>query len=88
MANGPFAVSYYDEFGKRHFKNKSGFSRKKEAEQWATKLEQAKFDQSIGKTDTTTVFTDYYEKWLETYKFGKVFPNYRTRISIYSSPNC
>lgn len=72
--NGKWAVrvSYYDEFGKRHFKNKSGFSRKKEAEQWATKLEQAKFDQSIGKTDTTTVFTDYYEKWLETYKFGKV----------------
>ncbi|MDV2576449.1 hypothetical protein RYX41_08125 [Lactiplantibacillus plantarum] len=29
--NGKWAVrvSYYDEFGKRHFKNKSGFSRKK-----------------------------------------------------------
>ncbi|MGU9559377.1 Arm DNA-binding domain-containing protein [Lactiplantibacillus pentosus] len=30
------ACRYYDEFGKRHFKNKSGFNRKREAEQWAT----------------------------------------------------
>ncbi|AVK60569.1 site-specific integrase [Lactobacillus sp. CBA3605] len=72
--NGKWAVrvSYYDEFGKRCFKNKSGFTRKKEAEQWATELEQAKFDKSIGKTDTTILFSDYYEQWLETYKFGKV----------------
>lgn len=72
--NGKWAVrvSYYDEFGKRYFKNKSGFTRKKEAEQWATKLEQAKFDKSISKTDTTMLFSDYYEQWLETYKFGKV----------------
>ncbi|MBQ0837540.1 site-specific integrase [Lactiplantibacillus pentosus] len=72
--NGKWAVrvSYYDEFGKRYFKNKSGFTRKKEAEQWATELEQAKFDKSISKTDTTMLFSDYYEQWLETYKFGKV----------------
>lgn len=72
--NGKWAVrvSYYDEFGKRHFKNKDGFSRKKTAEQWATELEQSKFDKSIGKRDTKATFSEYYTEWLTTYKFGKV----------------
>ena len=72
--NGKWAVrvSFYDEFGKRHFKNKSGFPRKKAAEQWANELEQCKFDKSIGKLDTTITFSDYYNQWLETYKFGKL----------------
>ncbi|VDG24189.1 tyrosine-type recombinase/integrase [Lactiplantibacillus mudanjiangensis] len=65
-------VSYYDEFGKRHFKNKNGFARKKAAEQWATELEQSKFDKSIGKLDTTITFSAYYLQWLETYKVDKV----------------
>lgn len=72
--NGKWAVrvSYYDELGKRHFKNKNGFSRKKEAEQWANKLEQSKFDKSIGKADPTILFEDYYQEWLNTYKIGKL----------------
>ncbi|VDG20670.1 prophage Lp2 protein 2, integrase [Lactobacillus plantarum subsp. plantarum ST-III] [Lactiplantibacillus mudanjiangensis] len=72
--NGKWAVrvSYYDEFGKRHFKNKNGFARKREAEQWANELEQSKFNQSIGKLDTSVTFSDYYLHWLKTYKFGKL----------------
>jgi len=65
-------VSYYDEFGKRHFKNKNGFSRKVEAEAWANSLELDKFNNSIGLVDTTTTFYAYYSHWLETYKFGKL----------------
>ncbi|WP_288530236.1 tyrosine-type recombinase/integrase [uncultured Secundilactobacillus sp.] len=72
--NGKWSVrvSFYDEFGKRHFKNKDGFLRKREAEQWANELERAKFDKSLGRIDPATTFYNYYEEWLKTYKFEKV----------------
>lgn len=65
-------VSYYDEFGKRHYRNKSGFTLKKDAQKWATELEQQKFDSRIGLADASVTFANYYSKWIETYKIGKV----------------
>jgi len=67
-------VSYYDEFGKRHYRNKSGFTLKKDAEKWANGLEQDKFNESIGLADSSITFADYYENWLKIYKFGKRSP--------------
>lgn len=61
-------VSFYDQFGKRHFKNKEGFTRKKEAEAWANEIEQGKFDESIGKTESHAAFSDYFLNWYQTFK--------------------
>lgn len=68
--NGKWSVrvSYYDELGNRHFKNKNGFTRKKEAEQWALDLEQSKFDASIGKVETEDSFPDYFLRWYHAFK--------------------
>ncbi|STX19316.1 site-specific integrase [Levilactobacillus brevis] len=68
--NGKWSVrvSFYDKFGKRHFKNKEGFNRKKEAEAWANEIEQGKFDESIGKTKSHATFSDYFLNWYQTFK--------------------
>ncbi|WP_347786942.1 tyrosine-type recombinase/integrase [Levilactobacillus brevis] len=61
-------VSYYDNFGKRNTVNKGGFPRKKDAEQWANNIEREKFDESIGKTESHALFSDYFLNWYHTFK--------------------
>ena len=51
---------------KRHFKTKSGFKTKKEAELWET---QAKLAKSKGQiSDKNPLFIDYFKHWYEVYR--------------------
>lgn len=61
-------VSYYDNLGKRNTVNKGGFTRKRDAEQWANNIEREKFDESIGKTESHALFADYFLNWYHTFK--------------------
>lgn len=59
-------VSWYDEFGKRKFKVKSGFSTKLEARKWANEAEVAKDKNLI--TNKDPVFAEYFLEWYKRYK--------------------
>jgi len=61
-------ISYTDTYGERKYKTKSGFRIKSAAEEWALTIEQGKFDESIGKANTTESFADYFWNWYKTYK--------------------
>ena len=51
---------------KRHFKTKSGFKTKKEAELWETKEKLAKSKGQI--SDKNPLFIDYFKHWYEVYR--------------------
>lgn len=51
---------------KRHYKTKSGFKTKKEAELWETKEKLAKSKGRI--SDKNPVFADYFKSWYELYR--------------------
>ena len=51
---------------KRHYKTKSGFKTKKEAELWKTKEKLAKSKGQI--SNKNPVFTDYFRRWYEVYR--------------------
>lgn len=59
-------VSWYDEFGKRKFKVKSGFSTKLEARKWANEIEVAKDQNLLSNQDP--VFAKYFKEWYLRYK--------------------
>jgi len=61
-------ISYYDKHGVRHFKTKSGFSLKRDADSWANDIEKGKFEESIGNFETNKTFPDYYLSWYKTFK--------------------
>lgn len=66
-------ISYTDPVtGKRKYESKSGFLRKKQAEEWSLSIEQTKFNESIGKASTNDTFAKYFEKWFLTYKLPHV----------------
>lgn len=60
-------IDYYDDFGKRHFKSKSGFKTKKEAQLY---ISQMTIDKRNGKLikNESPLFSDYFWSWFETYK--------------------
>lgn len=60
-------IDYYDNQGKRHFKSKSGFKTKKEAQLF---ISQMIVDKNSGKfiPDTPPLFYEYFWNWFETYK--------------------
>jgi len=62
-------TSYFDIRGNRHFKSKSGFKTKKEAELFINELNKA-----AGQSNNTgsTVFKEYFDDWAKTYKLPNV----------------
>lgn len=60
---------------KRHYKTKSGFKTKKEAELWKTKEKLAKSKGQI--SDKNPVFTDYFRHWYEAYRKPSAAANTR-----------
>ncbi|WP_429971195.1 tyrosine-type recombinase/integrase [Fructilactobacillus sp. Tb1] len=60
-------IDYYDDQGKRHFKSKSGFKTKKEAQIF---ISQMIVDKNSGKfiPDTPPLFYEYFWNWFEHYK--------------------
>ncbi|CAM3210431.1 tyrosine-type recombinase/integrase [Lactiplantibacillus plajomi] len=66
-------VSYYDDFGKRHFLRKSGFRTKMEAQLYAQQQEVRKLSgENIAQSDIS--FYNYMLSWYETYKKESVAP--------------
>lgn len=63
-------ISWYDETGERHYKFKSGFPTKALAMKWGTENE-ARLRQGINISKEIS-FSDYFTKWVETYKENKV----------------
>ena len=59
-------ISWYDADGKRRYKSKAGFSTKRQAQEWANKMEVAKDDNQI--TDKNPTFAQAYEDYTNTYK--------------------
>ncbi len=76
---GSWAVRvYFEENGKRKSKNKQGFRTKKEAEIYATDLENKKNTSGVSALMDIT-FSDYFEQWINTYKLGKFSKNVENR---------
>lgn len=76
---GSWAVRvYFEENGKRKSKNKQGFRTKKEAEIYATDLENKKNTSGVS-TLMDIAFSDYFNQWIETYKLGKFSTNVENR---------
>lgn len=59
-------ISWYDADGKRRYKSKAGFATKRQAQEWANKMEVAKDDNQITYKDPT--FAEAYEDYVNTYK--------------------
>lgn len=76
---GSWAVRvYFYDNGKRKSKNKQGFRTKKEAEIYATDLENKKNTSGVSALMDIT-FSDYFEQWINTYKLGKFSKNVENR---------
>lgn len=60
---------------KRHYKTKSGFKTKKEAQLWETQEKLAKSKGQI--SDKNPVFADYFRRWYEVYRKPGVAANTR-----------
>lgn len=73
-------VSFYDADGKRHFKNKSGFRTKKEAEFYAQKHEMSKM-QGDDLLSASKPFSQYFTEWYDTYKSPSVSSSTRDNYS-------
>lgn len=75
-------ISWYDADGKRRYKSKAGFPTKRQAQEWANKMEVAKDDNQI--TDKNPTFAKAYEDYTNTYKIpGKAASTQRRyRYSI------
>ncbi|USS87636.1 site-specific integrase [Fructilactobacillus hinvesii] len=60
-------IDYYDDNGKRHFKSKTGFKSKHEAQVF---ISQMIVDKSSGQfiPDVQPLFYDYFWRWFKTYK--------------------
>lgn len=63
-------VSYKDNSGKYKQKTKKGFDTKKEAQVYEVKLMEEVDSEDL--EDKNITFADYFEKWFETYKQGKL----------------
>ena len=74
-------VDYYDYNHKRHFKNKSGFTTKSEAQVWATEKEN-QLNKGFKINKDTVVFTEYFKEWYETFKEPKLSPVTQNRYKI------
>ena len=74
-------VDYYDHNHKRHFKNKSGFATKREAQVWATEKEN-QLNKGFKINKDTVVFTEYFKEWYETFKEPKLSPVTQNRYKI------
>lgn len=75
-------VSWYDEFGKRKFKVKSGFGTKLEARKWANEIEVAKDQNLLSNQDP--IFAEYFKEWYLRYKApGKTQGTIRRYAHIY-----
>ncbi|WP_425324841.1 Arm DNA-binding domain-containing protein [Lactobacillus kefiranofaciens] len=59
-------VSWYDLNNERQYKTKGGFLTKRQAQEWANKMEVAKDDNQIVAKDPT--FAEEYEDYTNTYK--------------------
>lgn len=59
-------ISWIDDFGKRHYKTKTTFQTKRQAQAWANEVEVDKAHKRV--TDRDPVFADYFLEWAETYK--------------------
>ncbi|MBW8038165.1 hypothetical protein E0700_08555 [Lactobacillus helveticus] len=59
-------VSWYDMHNDRQYKTKSGFLTKRQAQEWANKMEVAKDEQHISNRDP--IFAEYFKDWYTTYK--------------------
>ena len=59
-------VSWYDLNNERQYKTKSGFLTKRQAQEWANKMEVAKDDNQIVAKDPA--FAEEYEDYTNTYK--------------------
>ncbi|WP_156656543.1 tyrosine-type recombinase/integrase, partial [Fructilactobacillus florum] len=60
-------VDYYDDDGKRHFKSKSGFKTKKEAQLFVSQMVVDKMSKKFV-PNTPPLFYKYFWSWFETYK--------------------
>lgn len=59
-------VSWYDLHNERKYKTKGGFLTKRQAQEWANKMEVAKDEQHISNRDP--IFAEYFKDWYTTYK--------------------
>lgn len=59
-------ISWYDMHNKRQYKTKSGFLTKRQAQEWANKMEVDKSEEHISNKDP--VFAEYFKDWYTTYK--------------------
>ena len=77
-------VDYYDNDHKRHFKNKSGFATKREAQIWATEKEN---ELNVGNsiTNSDTPFDEYFWHWFEQFKETNV--SERTKLTYKQAYN-
>lgn len=67
-------VSYKDKHGNYRTKTKKTFTTKKEAEVYAADLEK-KLHLGEDIINEEIIFSEYFEDWFKTYKFGKVSPS-------------
>lgn len=65
-------ITWRDENGRLHQKNKSGFDTKQQAKQYAIKLEKERLDGINIENDPT--FVDYFDDWFKTYKKAHITP--------------
>ena len=77
-------VSWYDENGKRKYKNKTGFKTKREAQIYANELENLKARNFISQ-NSKTPFPEYFWSWFETYKESSV--SERTKLTYKNAFN-
>ena len=77
-------VSWYDEDGKRKYKNKTGFKTKREAQIYANELENLKARNFISQ-NSKTPFPEYFWSWFETYKESSV--SERTKLTYKNAFN-
>lgn len=76
--NWKYIISYTDNSGKYKQKSKQGFKTKRAAQDVAEQLER-EIKNNVHVTDGDTLFSDYYTKWINTYKIG-VFSNETDKI--------
>lgn len=76
--NWKYIISYKDPMGHYKQKSKQGFKTKRAAQDVAEQLERD-LKLNIGVSDSDMLFTDYYSRWINTYKIG-VFSNETDKI--------
>lgn len=72
-------ISWYGIHNERKYKTKSGFPTKRQAKEWANKMEVAKSENAISNKDP--IFAEYFRDWYTTYKTPNKSRNTKVRYN-------